>query len=121
MRIVVWLSVISQPAAPRCVRRTRATRAPGLRARVMRPARRAMTAAPAAAEGLAGAAGDVPGFDQLDAHVVGRLHEGNAPAVWDLDRPLEQAGAQSLEPPDVGLEVRRIEAEMLEAVVCARV
>src|SRR5262245_1395831 len=121
MRTVVSPSVISQPAAPRCVRRIRASRATGLRARVMRPARAVMAVTSAAAEGLAGAAGDLPGLDQLDPHVVGRLHESNAPAVWNLDRPLEQAGTQSLEPPDVGLEIRRIEAEVLEAVMRARV
>src|SRR5262247_3076873 len=123
MRTVVVASVISQPAAPRCVRRTRAPRAPGLRARVMRRVPGLMATASAAAEWLAGAraAGDLPGFDQLDPHVVGRLHERDAPAVRHLDRPLQQAGAESLEPPDVGLEVRRIEAEVLEAVMGAGV
>src|SRR5881397_538248 len=118
MRIVVWPSVISQPAAPRCVRRTRA---PGLRARVMLRARGEMAIASAAAPGISGAAGDLPRLDQLDPHVVGRLHERDARAVRILDRPLEQAGAEPLEPLDVGFEVRRVEAEMLEAVVRARV
>src|SRR6185436_10353610 len=123
MRIVVWPSVISQPAAPRCVRRTRAPRAPGPRACVMRRVPGLMATPSAAAEwlGRAGAAGDLPGLDQLDAHVVRRLHERDAPAVRHLDRALEQTGSQPLEPPDVGLEVRRVEAEVLEAVMGAGV
>src|SRR5215510_2414417 len=92
MRIVVWPSVISQPAAPRCVRRTRALRRAGLRARVMRRVPGLMATASAAAEWLAGAraAGDLAGFDQLDPHVVGRLHERDARAVRNLDRPLDR-------------------------------
>src|SRR5262245_26052013 len=119
MRIVVWPSVISQPAAPRCVRRSRAARA--RRARVMRRVPGLMATPSAAAEWLsrAGAAGDLPGLDQLDPHVVRRLHERDSPAIRHLDRALEQAGSQPLEPPDVGLEVRRVEAEVLEAVMGA--
>src|SRR5262245_1848353 len=123
MRIVVWPSVISQPAAPRCVRRTGAPRAAGFRARVMRRVPALMATASAAAErlGRAGAAGDLPSLDQLDANVVGRLHERDAPAVRDLDRALEQASSQPLEPSDVGLDIRRVEAEVLEAVMRAGV
>src|SRR5262245_28296849 len=123
MRIVVWPSVISQPAAPRCVRRTRAFRRAGLRACVMRRVPGLMATASAAAEWLAGAraAGDLAGLDQLDPHVVGRLHERDAPSVRHLDRPLEQAGAEPLEPPDIGLEIHRVEAEVLEAVMGAGV
>src|SRR5215475_1636413 len=82
-----------------------------------------MATASAAAEWLAGAraTGDLAGFDRLDPHVVGRLHERDARAVRNLDRPLEQAGAEPLEPPDVGLEIHRIEAEVLEAVMGAGV
>src|SRR4029453_93555 len=102
MRIVVAPSVISQPAAPRCVRRTRALPAPGLGARVSRPPRRLMAVAsatagrlagsprpprglvaipPAAGEGPPGPAGDLPRLDQPAPHVVRRLHERDARAV----------------------------------------
>src|SRR5512132_2469401 len=121
MRIVLRPSVISQPAAPRCVRRTREPRAPVLRARVMLRARGAMAIASAAAAGVAGAAGDLPRLDQLDPHVVGRLQERDARAVRILDRPFEEPGAELLEPLDVGFEVRRVEAEVLEPVMHARV
>src|SRR4029453_11976733 len=121
MRIVVAPSVISQPAAPRCVRRTRALPAPGLGARVLRPPRGLMAIASAAAEGLAGAAGDLPRLDQLDPHVVRRLHERDARAVRVLNWSFGGGGAEPLEPFDVGFEVHRVEAEVLEAVVRARV
>src|SRR5262249_1583934 len=119
MRIVVWPSVISTPAAPRCVRRTRALRRAGLRARVMRRVPGLMATASAAAEWLAGAraAGDLAGFDQLDPHVVGRLHERDARAVRNLDRPLEQAGAGPPQPPDIWLEIHPAEAQVLRARV----
>src|SRR5438128_2932551 len=104
-----WPSVISQPAAPRCVSRTSA---PG----PLRFTRaRAMTASAAAA----GAA--LARLDQLDPDVVGRPHERDARPVRDLDGPLQEASAQALEPLDVGLEVRGVEPEVLEPVVGARV
>src|SRR4029450_14114390 len=102
MRTVVVPSVISQPAAPRCVRPPRAPRAPGLPARVVRRVPGVMAIASAAAEGLAGAAGDLPGFDQFHPHIVRRLHESDAGPVRNLDRPLEQGGAPPLEAPGAG-------------------
>src|SRR5438128_10417169 len=63
----------------------------------------------------------LPRLDQLDPDVVGRPHERDPWAVGDLDRPLQQAGAEALQPLDVGLEVRRVESEVLEPVVGARV
>src|SRR5437899_9885359 len=111
IRITRWPSVISQPAAPRCVRRTRvARRAPAMR----------RTRATAVASAAAGGAGFAR-LDQLDPDVVGRPHERDARAVGDLDRPLQQAGAEALEPLDVGLQMRGVEAEVLEPVVRARV
>jgi len=80
-----------------------------------------MAIASAAAPGISGAAGDLPRLDQLDPHIVGRLHERDARAARILDRSLEQAGAEPLEPLDIGFEMRRVEAEVLEAVVRARV
>src|SRR3989442_14229849 len=77
---------------------------------------RAMVVALAAA-GRAG----LPRLDQLDPDVIGRLQERDARAVRVLDRPLQQAGAEPFEPRDVGLQVRRVEAEVLEPVVRARV
>src|ERR1700716_4195947 len=65
----------------------------------------------------AAAAGRRLSFDQLEARVVGALHERDARALGVLDRPLEQRGAQPLEPRYVGLDVLRVEAEVLEAVV----
>src|SRR5262249_1819739 len=65
----------------------------------------------------AGAAGDGPALDQLHAHVVGGLDEAAARGVGDLARPLQQAGAEPFEALDVRLEVVRVEAEVLEAVV----
>src|SRR5690242_13704389 len=69
------------------------------------------------------AAGDGRGaaLDQLHPHVVGRLDEADARAARDLDRPLQQAGPEPFESLDVGLEVLRVEAEVFEAVVGARV
>src|SRR5262249_1540602 len=60
-----------------------------------------------------------PGLDQRPSHVGGRPQERDARAVGNLDRPLEQASAQTLEPSDIRLEVRRVEAEVLEAVMRA--
>src|ERR1700675_3575619 len=60
-------------------------------------------------------------LDQLHAHVVGRPHEADARAIGDLDGSLEQPRAEPLEPRDVGLEAGRVEAEVLEAVMGARV
>src|SRR5213594_626189 len=111
VRITRWPSVISQPAAPRCVSRTSAPR----RSRFTRCP--AMTASAAAAR----SAGHLPRLDQLDPDVVGRPHEGDTRPVGNLYRPFQQAGAEALEPRDVGLEVRRVEAEVLEPVVGARV
>src|SRR5438552_18647143 len=74
-----------------------------------------MAAASAAAAGDA----DLARLDQLDARVVGRPHERDPRTVGILDRPFQQPGAQSLEPLDVGLEVGRVEPEVLEAVVGA--
>src|SRR5881296_1503459 len=76
---------------------------------------RAMVVASAAAAGPAG----LPRLDQLDPDVIGRLQERDARAVRVLDRPLEQAGAEPFEPLDVGLQVCRVEAEVLEPVVRA--
>src|SRR5262249_16960053 len=67
------------------------------------------------------AASDLPRLDQLEPDVVGRPHECDPRSVRDLDRPLQQAGAEAFEPLDVGLEVRRVEAEVLDPVVSARV
>src|SRR2546427_1715564 len=104
-----WPSVLSRPAAPGGVSRTSGPR-------LLRFTRaRAMTASAAAA----GAA--LARLDQLDPDVVGRPHECDARPVRDLDGPLQQAGAQALEPLDVGLEVRGVEPEVLEPVVAARV
>src|SRR5258705_12610077 len=80
-----------------------------------------MAIASAAAPGISGAAGDLPRLDQLDPHVVGRLHERDARAVRILDRSLEQAGAEPPEPLGGGFEMRRGEAETLEAGARARV
>src|SRR5687767_4066640 len=60
-------------------------------------------------------------LDQLDAHVVGRPHEADARAIRDLDGPLEQSRAEPFQARDVGLEACRVEAEVLEAVMGARV
>src|SRR6267142_238909 len=111
IRTTRWPSVISQPAAPRCVSRTSAPRAPRL------TRERAMTASAAAAR----SARHLPGLDQLDPDVVGRPHERDARPVGILDRSFQQPRAQALEPLDVGLEVGRVEAEVLEPVVGARV
>src|SRR6266481_4994407 len=63
------------------------------------------------------AAGDFAGLDQLHARIIGRAHEGDAPAIRQHDRPLEKLGAQPFETPDVRLDVGRVEAEVLEAEV----
>src|SRR5438094_6395162 len=65
----------------------------------------------------AAAAGWRLSLHQLEARVVGALHERDARALGVLDRPLEQRGAQPLESRDVGLDALRVEAEVLEAVV----
>src|SRR5262245_16157422 len=56
-------------------------------------------------------------LDQLDPAIVRRPQERDAGAVRDLGGAFEEAGAQALEPGDVGLEMLGVEAEMLEAVV----
>src|SRR5262245_5514839 len=66
-------------------------------------------------------AGDLPRLDQLEPDVVGRPYERDARPIGHLDRPLQQAGAEALEPLDVGLQVRGVEAEVLEPMVRARV
>src|SRR5436309_5268573 len=75
------------------------------------------------AAGSAAAAGDagLARLDQLDARVVGGPHERDPRTVGILDRPLQQPGAQPFEPLDVGLEVGRVEPEVLEAMMGARV
>src|SRR5882672_6850072 len=79
-RITRWPSVISQPAAPRCV---------------------SFTDTGTSSAAAARSARDVLAlFDQLDARVVGRPHEADPRAVGILDRSFQQAGAQSLEPLD---------------------
>src|SRR3984893_10251830 len=56
-------------------------------------------------------------LDQLEADVVRGLDEADPRAARDLDRPFEQLRAQPLVPPDVGLQVLGVEAEVLEAVM----
>src|SRR5262249_24056990 len=78
-------------------------------------------AARASAAAAVRSAGDLPRLDQLDPDVVGRPDERDAWPVRHLDRPFQQAGAEAFEPPDVGLQVRRVEAEVLYPVVSAGV
>src|SRR5262249_37847412 len=66
---------------------------------------------------LAAAARDLARLHQLHARVVGRPQEGDAAAVAEPDGPVEELGAQLLQPPDVRLDVRGVEAEVLEAEV----
>src|SRR2546427_2262792 len=115
-RMTRWPSVISHPAAPRCVSRTGAPTE--RRARVTRRAR-AMAAASAAGAARAGAASDLALLGQLHARGVPRPHEADPGAVGILDRPFQQASAQALEPLDVGLEMGRVEPEVLETVMGA--
>src|SRR5262244_2133654 len=77
-----------------------------------------MTASAAAA---VRSAGDLSRFDQLEPDVVRRPHECDARPVGHLDRPFQYAGAEALQPLDVGLQVRGVEAEVLEPVVRAGV
>src|SRR5436190_910212 len=58
-----------------------------------------------------------PSVDQLGPDVVGRPQEGDPGTVRDLNRPLQQAGAEPFEPGDVRLEALRVEAEVLEPMV----
>src|SRR5207237_1785552 len=67
----------------------------------------------------AAAAGELRPLDQLETRVVGTPEERDPRAVRHLGRPLEEARAQPLEPPDVGLEVLCVEAEVLETPVGA--
>ena len=60
-------------------------------------------------------------FDQLDAGVVGAAHEGDPRAVRDLDRPLEERAAELRQARNVRVQVRRVEAEVLDAVVRGRI
>src|SRR5262245_66594597 len=66
-------------------------------------------------------AGDLPRLDQLEPDIVRSPHERDARAVGHLDRSLQQASAKAFEPLDVGLQLRGVEAEVLEPVVRARV
>src|SRR5690242_182590 len=66
---------------------------------------------------LAAAARDLARLHQLYTRVVGRAEEGDAAAVGELDRSLQELGAQLLQPPDVRLDVRGVKAEVLEAEV----
>ena len=45
------------------------------------------------------------------------MQEGDAAAVGKLDGPFQELGAQLFEAPDVRLDVRGVEAEVLEAEV----
>src|SRR5438552_1867203 len=65
----------------------------------------------------AAAARHLARLDELDARVVGRAQEGDAPAIGELDGSLEELGAQALEPADIALDLRGVEAEVLEAEV----
>src|SRR5262245_55152464 len=68
----------------------------------------------------AAAAGDrglLRRLDQLDPRVVGATDERDPRAVGDLDGALEHRAAERAQPGDVRVEVRRVEAEVLEPVV----
>src|SRR5438445_4424245 len=60
---------------------------------------------------------DLARLHQLEPRVVGPLQERDPRTVGNLDRALEEPGAEAGQPRDVGLDVRRVEAEVLEAVV----
>src|SRR5262249_1869352 len=66
---------------------------------------------------LAAAARNLTRLYELHARVVGRMQEGDAAAVGKLDGPFQELGAQLFEAPDVRLDVRGVEAEVLEADV----
>src|SRR5437764_8500 len=68
-----------------------------------------------------GAARDLARLHQLEPRVVRPLQERDARSARILDGAFEQRGAQPREATDVGLEVGRVEPEVLEAVVRHRV